>query len=460
MKAGFGISGTWPMRTERSGGFGRRTRTPSPPASSSSAASGPQMRRLRRGASLLPRSRPNCPWRSHICSGQHRARGPRSGRHRARHGRLHALRQGARRRRQAAVGARGLALINQTLDEALAEQEGDFDADSRWALAWFEQSRLCRGRVRRGRAALQGQEHERRRHGRGRHPRVEARQGAAAQARGAARRLGPATDTRLTAWEIVHHLIRALEAGGEARRGALVAKLGEQGRDRPRAGLSPLHALRAQEVRGGGALLQRPRPELAGDRPARPREPASRAGTGRPVRSDRGVSRWPSPTTTASARRSTCCSDGLAPFVERELKPARAEAGCDGRRDAARPTTRARAQQADRAVGRRGAAQADVGDRGTTVFRKTLGPGRAQPGQRAARRAATSGRTRSRSPSDDAYRALDSMARLLTAVSAPQADEVEQDEAGAAPADLRRAGAQREAQGRRLADRERGRRAR
>src|SRR5262249_46225366 len=30
-----------------------------------------------------------------------------------------------------------LTLINQTLDEALAEQEGDFDADSRWALAWF-----------------------------------------------------------------------------------------------------------------------------------------------------------------------------------------------------------------------------------------------------------------------------------------------------------------------------------
>ena len=32
-----------------------------------------------------------------------------------------------------------LALINQTLDEVLAEQEGDFDVDSRWALAWFEQ---------------------------------------------------------------------------------------------------------------------------------------------------------------------------------------------------------------------------------------------------------------------------------------------------------------------------------
>ena len=32
-----------------------------------------------------------------------------------------------------------LALINQILDETLAEQEGDFDADTRWALAWFEQ---------------------------------------------------------------------------------------------------------------------------------------------------------------------------------------------------------------------------------------------------------------------------------------------------------------------------------
>ena len=27
----------------------------------------------------------------------------------------------------------------QTLDEVLAEQEGDFDADTRWALSWFEQ---------------------------------------------------------------------------------------------------------------------------------------------------------------------------------------------------------------------------------------------------------------------------------------------------------------------------------
>ncbi len=38
-----------------------------------------------------------------------------------------------------------LALINATLDEALAEQEGDFDADTRWALAWFEQHGFAEG---------------------------------------------------------------------------------------------------------------------------------------------------------------------------------------------------------------------------------------------------------------------------------------------------------------------------
>ena len=32
-----------------------------------------------------------------------------------------------------------LTLINETLDEVLAEQESDFDADTRWAVAWFEQ---------------------------------------------------------------------------------------------------------------------------------------------------------------------------------------------------------------------------------------------------------------------------------------------------------------------------------
>jgi len=36
----------------------------------------------------------------------------------------------------------------------------------------------------------------------------------------------PATDPRLTVWEMVHHLIRTLEAGGESAAAELAAKLG------------------------------------------------------------------------------------------------------------------------------------------------------------------------------------------------------------------------------------------
>ena len=38
-----------------------------------------------------------------------------------------------------------LALINQVLDDVLAEKKGDFDADSRWALARFEQHGFAEG---------------------------------------------------------------------------------------------------------------------------------------------------------------------------------------------------------------------------------------------------------------------------------------------------------------------------
>ena len=38
----------------------------------------------------------------------------------------------------------------------------------------------------------------------------------------------PTTDPRLTVWEIVHHLIRVLEAGGESAAADLMAKLGSQ----------------------------------------------------------------------------------------------------------------------------------------------------------------------------------------------------------------------------------------
>ena len=119
-----------------------------------------------------------------------------------------------------------LAMINQILDEVLAEQEGDFDADTRWALAWFEQSGFAEGDYgvaeslsKAKNTSVAGM--------------VQA--GIAASKGGKVRLLqpeelpadwDPTTDTRLTVWETVHHLVRAMGTGGEAAAADLVAKLG------------------------------------------------------------------------------------------------------------------------------------------------------------------------------------------------------------------------------------------
>ncbi|HEX7027378.1 MAG TPA: DUF1156 domain-containing protein [Gammaproteobacteria bacterium] len=119
-----------------------------------------------------------------------------------------------------------LALINEALDEALAEQEGDFDADSRWAIIWFEENGFKQGEY--GRAEQLSKS---------KNTSVEGmkKAGIIESGRGKVRLLkpselpadwDPATDPRLTAWEMVHHLIRALESGGEAGAADLVAKLG------------------------------------------------------------------------------------------------------------------------------------------------------------------------------------------------------------------------------------------
>ncbi len=121
-----------------------------------------------------------------------------------------------------------LALINQVLDEAMAEQEGDFDADTRWALAWFEQMGFAEGEYgvaeqlsKSKNTAVGGL----------------AEAGILFSGKGKVRLLKPAelpadwdptSDTRLTVWEMVHHLVRVQEAGGESAAAALVAKLGSQ----------------------------------------------------------------------------------------------------------------------------------------------------------------------------------------------------------------------------------------
>jgi putative DNA methylase len=119
-----------------------------------------------------------------------------------------------------------LALINQVLDETLAEQEGDFDADSRFALAWFEQHGFAQGEF--GVAETLSK------------AKVTSVSGLAdagilESKRGKVRLFSPselpadwdrADDPRVTHWETVHHLIRVLEASGESGAAELVAKLG------------------------------------------------------------------------------------------------------------------------------------------------------------------------------------------------------------------------------------------
>ena len=119
-----------------------------------------------------------------------------------------------------------LALINRTLDEVLAEQEGDFDTDTRWALAWFEQFGFDDGEY--GIAETLSKAKNTSVGGL-----VEA--GILASKGGKVRLLkpdelpddwNPATDPRLTAWEMVHHFIRVLESGGESAAAELAAALG------------------------------------------------------------------------------------------------------------------------------------------------------------------------------------------------------------------------------------------
>ena len=121
-----------------------------------------------------------------------------------------------------------LTLINETLDEVLAEQEGDFDADTRWAITWFDQVGFDIGEY--GTAEQLSKSKNTSIAGM-----VQA--GIVASKAGKVRLLkpeelpedwDPATDKRLTVWEMTHQLIRALEAGGESAAATQVKALGSK----------------------------------------------------------------------------------------------------------------------------------------------------------------------------------------------------------------------------------------
>jgi putative DNA methylase len=122
-----------------------------------------------------------------------------------------------------------LQLINQALDEVLAEQEGEFDADTRWAIAWFEQHGTEEGAF--GQADVLS---------RAKNTSVAgmAEAGIVAARGGKVRLLrrdelpddwDPDADRRRTVWEVTQHLIRALERHGEPGAADLLRRVGGQG---------------------------------------------------------------------------------------------------------------------------------------------------------------------------------------------------------------------------------------
>ena len=246
-----------------------------------------------------------------------------------------------------------LALINQTLDEALAEQEGDFDADSRWALAWFEQSGFAEGEY--GVAETLSKAKNTSVAGM-----VEA--GIVASKGGkvrllkperTARRLGPGNrpapdgvGDRCINW------CACLEAGGESAAAELVAKLGSKA-EIARELAYRLYTLcerkkRAQEALSYNGLVQS-WPEIT--------RLAREGGKPQPSQTQLFEVRskpWRSPTTNVSARRWICSRKGCGPFVEREFKSAYSDSsGLTEAQRASSAKTAYRRQKPIAAMGRR-----------------------------------------------------------------------------------------------------------
>ena len=122
-----------------------------------------------------------------------------------------------------------LTLINQALDEILTAQEGDFDAETRWALAWFEEQGLDAGPF--GKAETLSK---------AKNTAVNALVDAGIlEASGNRVRLlargelsatwDPATDNRLTVWEVTQHLIQVLLSSGEEQAAWLLRRVGGLG---------------------------------------------------------------------------------------------------------------------------------------------------------------------------------------------------------------------------------------
>jgi putative DNA methylase len=119
-----------------------------------------------------------------------------------------------------------LAIINGMLDEVLTEQEGEFDADTRWALAWFEQFGVNEGAY--GDAETLSKAKNTSVAGMVEAGIVRARSGKVKLLWRSElpSEWSPANDRDVPVWEATQHLVKRLEDGGEEAAAALLAALG------------------------------------------------------------------------------------------------------------------------------------------------------------------------------------------------------------------------------------------
>ncbi len=122
-----------------------------------------------------------------------------------------------------------LQLINRTLDEVLAEQEGEYDAETRWAIAWFEEYAMNDGPY--GRAETLSK---------AKNVAIESLVNAGfLEAKSGKVRLlkreelskewNPKTSTHLTVWEVMQRMIYALLNGkGESEVGDISRQASEK----------------------------------------------------------------------------------------------------------------------------------------------------------------------------------------------------------------------------------------
>jgi len=122
-----------------------------------------------------------------------------------------------------------LGLINQVLDEVLAAEESEMDADTRWAVTWFTQYAF--GEALYGEAEVLATARNTSITGLERAGILAARGGKVRLLKRSELEDGwdPAGDDRFTVWEACQHLIKRYEEGGEKAAADLLRRLGAAG---------------------------------------------------------------------------------------------------------------------------------------------------------------------------------------------------------------------------------------